>query len=316
MVSRQGEPPLEYPRPQVAGGRAGSPFAGSSDGRVKNERVLLLAGAALGLLLVAAALAPETGASFRGGTQDHIVVADTPVLFDYLMLFVTAVIFSGVLFLRASARRRVTTARRTVSPWRRAATLLILLALWVTFPGVQTLVTNVLGQLGATGDALRKPPGVPSDGLPEAVSSRLAGYLVTIAFAVVIVGLAVLILLLWHKRPQPEDDPAADEGLLAGIDAGLEDLSTIGDPRAAVIACYARMLRAAAAAGVERRASDTPLEALHRLLEEHGVTEPSARQLTLLFERAKFSNHPIDEKMRTDALDALLEVRSELGVAV
>ncbi|MBA2273750.1 MAG: DUF4129 domain-containing protein [Actinobacteria bacterium] len=283
---------------------------------MKNQRVLLLAGIAVALLLVAAALAPETGASFESGSQDHVVVADTPVLFDYLMLFVTAIIFSAVLFLRASARRQVTTGRRAVAPWRRAIVLLILLALWVTFPGVQTLVTNVLSELGAAGEALGRTPGDLSDGLPEAVSSRLAGYLVTLAFAVLIVGLAALVLVMWHKRPLPEDDRTADEGLLADIDEGLEDLSTIREPRAAVIACYARMLRAATAAGVERRASDTPVEALHRLLEDHGVTEPSARKLTVLFERAKFSNHPIDEAMRTDALDALLEVRSELGVAV
>jgi len=283
---------------------------------VKDQRVLLSAGVAVGLLLVAAALAPDTGASFRGGSQDHVVVADTPVLFDYLMLFVTAIIFSAVLFLRASARRQVTGGRRPVSPWRRAVALLILLALWVTCPGVQTLVTTVLGELGDAGDALGRPAGEVPDGLPEAVSSRLAGYLVTLAFAVLIVGLAALVLTLWHKRPRPEDEGTADEGLLSDIDAGLEDLSTIKDPRAAVIACYARMLRAAAAAGVDQRASDTALEALHRLLENHGVTEPSARRLTLLFERAKFSNHPIDETMRTNALDALLEVRSELGVTV
>lgn len=283
---------------------------------MKNQRVLLLAGVAVGLLLIVAALAPETGASFGGGSQDHVVVADTPVLFDYLMLFVTAIIFSAVLFLRASARRQIATGRRHVSPWRRAVVLLILLSLWVTFPGVQNLVTNVLGELGAAGEALGRTPGDLSDGLPESVFSRLAGYVVTLAFVVLIVGLAALLLLLWHKRPQPEDDRDAEVRFLADIDAGLEDLSTIEDPRAAVIACYARMLRAAAAAGVVRRASDTPFEALHRLLEDYGVTEPSARKLTLLFEHAKFSNHPIDEGMRDDALDALLEVRSELGVPV
>lgn len=282
---------------------------------MKNQRVLLSVGIAVGLLLIAAALAPETGVSFRGGSQDQVVVADTPVLFDYLMLFVTAIIFSAVLFLRASARRQITGPRRPVSPWRRAVALLILLALWVSFPGLQTLVTTVLGELGDARDALRRPAGELSGALPDTVSSRLAGYLVTVAFSVVIVGLAALVLVLWHKRPRPEDQ-GPDEGLLSDIDAGLEDLSTIKDPRAAVIACYARMLRAAAAAGVERRASDTALEALHRLLENNGVTEPSARRLTLLFERAKFSDHPIDENMRTDALDALLEVRSELGVPV
>ncbi|MDQ3752544.1 MAG: DUF4129 domain-containing protein [Actinomycetota bacterium] len=283
---------------------------------MKNPGVLLLAGVTVALLLVVAALAPETGASFQGGSQDHVVVADTPALFDYLMLFVTAVIFSAVLLLRATARRQVVTGRRGGSPWRRAVFLLLLLAVWVTFPGVQTLVTDVLGKLGDAGETLGRSPGDLSDGLPESVSSRLAGYVVTLAAVTLILGLAALVLLLWHKRPQPDDGRDAEDEIFADIDAGLEDLSTIQDPRAAVIACYARMLNAAAGAGVVRRPSDTPMEALHRLLENHGVTEPSARRLTLLFETAKFSNHRIDEAMRTDALDALLEVRSELGVPV
>ncbi|MDQ3783279.1 MAG: DUF4129 domain-containing protein [Actinomycetota bacterium] len=315
MQQRRREPELEDSRLGVAHERAWAPVAGPPDAGMKNQRILLLAGVAVGLLLIAAALAPETGALFRRGSQDQVVVADTPVLFDYLMLLVVAIAFSGVLFLRASARRRIAIGR-PVSPWRRVVAPLILVALWVTFPGVRTLVTNVLGELGVSGQAFDRPAEGLSDGLPEAISSRLAGYVLTVAFAVLIVGLAALVLILWHKRPQPDDDRAADEGLLSDIDGGLEDLSTITDPRAAVIACYGRMMRAAAAAGVERRASDTPLEALHRLLENHGVTEPSARRLTLLFERAKFSNHPIDETMGTDALDALLEVRSELGVSV
>jgi len=283
---------------------------------VKNPRVLLLAGVAVGLLLVVAALAPETGASFQGGSQDQVVVADTPALFDYLMLFVTAVIFSAVLLLRATARRQVVAGRRGVSPWRRAVILLLLLAVWVTFPGVQSVVTDVLGKLGEAGGNLGRSPEDLSDGLPDAVSSRLAGYVVTLAAFTLVLGLAALVLLLWHKRPRPDDGRDGEEEILAEIDAGLEDLSTIQDPRAAVIACYARMLSAAAAAGVVRRPSDTPIEALHRLLEKYGVTERSARTLTLLFERAKFSNHRIDEAMRTDALDALLEVRSQLGVPV
>lgn len=279
-----------------------------------NARVLLLVGGAVGLLVAAAALTPETGATFSdGGSQDHIVTADTPVLFDYLMLFVTALVFSAVLFLRASARRQIAPTRRLVSPWRRAVVLLILLALWVTFPGVQTLVTDVLGELRNAGAALGRAPGGSAD-LREAVSSRLAGYVLTGVFALLIVGLGLFVLWLWHNRPVPEGPRANEDRLLAGIDAGLEDLSSIKDPRAAVIACYVRMLKVAGDAGVERRTSDTPFEALHRLLDKHGVTEPSARQLTLLFERARFSNHHIDETMRSEALDALLEIRSELSV--
>lgn len=102
------------------------------------------------------------------------------------------------------------------------------------------------------------------------------------------------------------------EQLVEELDAGVDDLRNIENPREAVIACYSRMERVVELAGVERRDSDTPFELLTRLLLRGDVSERSALRLTELFEEAKFSLRPIDETMRFDALEALLEVRAEL----
>jgi hypothetical protein len=100
------------------------------------------------------------------------------------------------------------------------------------------------------------------------------------------------------------------------VAAGARDAAAAiaipADPRAAVLAAYARMEAALGAAGLTRRASEAPREYLSRLEAAlRGGRRPAAR-LTALFERARFSEHPVGEDVRADALDALRELRSEL----
>src|SRR2546423_489235 len=61
-----------------------------------------------------------------------------------------------------------------------------------------------------------------------------------------------------------------------------------------------------------RRRHETPEEYLARVLAELDIREAAIRRLTELYQFAKFSQHPVDEAMRADALDALADVRSDL----
>ncbi len=57
---------------------------------------------------------------------------------------------------------------------------------------------------------------------------------------------------------------------------------------------------------------EAPLEYLGRIL---GIVEGSAhsaRRLTRLFERARFSPHEIDQKMKDDAIESLVGLRAQL----
>jgi uncharacterized protein DUF4129 len=102
-----------------------------------------------------------------------------------------------------------------------------------------------------------------------------------------------------------------DEVALA-LDESLDDLRTERDLRKAIIAAYARMERALAAAGIPRRVSEAPLEYLARALSALDASAPAITQLTDLFERAKFSQHEPDPSMRDEAIDALVAIRDEL----
>jgi hypothetical protein len=82
-----------------------------------------------------------------------------------------------------------------------------------------------------------------------------------------------------------------------------------------VIAAYARLENVLAAHGLPRLPAEAPLEYLARMLAELEVGEASARALTDLFERAKFSQHAVGAEMKEQAIAALESVRDELQLA-
>jgi hypothetical protein len=132
----------------------------------------------------------------------------------------------------------------------------------------------------------------------------------------VLLGVAVSLGAVARQRRQ--EGAALDEQapLATVLDEivvdGLDDLHSERDPRLAVIRAYARMEQTFAAHGVPREKADTPLEYLARVLESISVSASSARGLTALYERAKFSPHAIDETMKDDAIVALTGLRAEL----
>ena len=115
-----------------------------------------------------------------------------------------------------------------------------------------------------------------------------------------------------HSNKAVRREVEAREALAAILDDTLDDLRAEPDPRKAVIACYSRMERSLASYGLPRRPFEAPDEYLGRVLEELQSGSPSARRLTRLFERAKFSEHSIDASMKDEAIDAVSELRSEL----
>jgi hypothetical protein len=125
------------------------------------------------------------------------------------------------------------------------------------------------------------------------------------------VGLA-LAAALFTRRLEAADEDVQPGPLVALLDDSLEDLLRDPDPRRAVIASYARMERGLGARGLVRHPADTPMEYLDEILAAHRVSEGPASRLTDLFERAKFSDHRIDEDIRQEAIAALEAVRAKL----
>jgi len=129
----------------------------------------------------------------------------------------------------------------------------------------------------------------------------------------VVVGLGAMMafLALRRRRTELEQTPVR-ETLAQVLAETLDDLRNEPDPRKAVIGAYANMERTLAAQGFPREESEAPVEYLERIL---GIVEGSghsARRLTRLFERARFSPHTIDQKMKDDAIESLVGLRAQL----
>jgi hypothetical protein len=126
-----------------------------------------------------------------------------------------------------------------------------------------------------------------------------------------VVGLAGFALVSARRR---RGEPGAEPRAL--VAAGARDAAVAAaipaDPRAAVLAAYARMEAAFASVGLARRPSDAPREYLARLEAGLGGGRAPAARLTELFERARFSPHPVGEATRSEAIGALETLRAEL----
>jgi hypothetical protein len=155
----------------------------------------------------------------------------------------------------------------------------------------------------------RKPEAAERGGdQGKAVAALAAG------IAAGVVGLAgVAIVRARQRGREPGSEPRAT--VAEGARDAAAAAAIPADPRAAVLAAYARMEAALATVGLARRPSDAPREYLARLEAGLGGGRAPAARLTELFERARFSPHPVGEDLRHEAIGALETLRAELEAA-
>ena len=163
--------------------------------------------------------------------------------------------------------------------------------------------------------------GLP--GLAQVTSRPVTSGITWIAAlaALVILTLAALLLLRWlHSLAGPSAavqsrsrDASARDRLAAAIGESIDALRAEPDPRRAVIAAYARLEAELEAIGRPRRPAEAPLEYMARILGDLHVNAGALRRLIDLFEWARFSQHPVGPGMKEEAIEALVQVRAELG---
>jgi hypothetical protein len=202
---------------------------------------------------------------------------------------------------------------------------------------------------GVTGEILPPPeeevPGVvpeatagpatpgpePVDGARRLVETDYPGWLtwpVTILVLGLIAGtiglflyVGVRYLLTERVRGDAVDEQAASqpggrletEQVRDAVRAGLADLDAGGDPRRAVIACWLRLERAAAAAGTARLAADTPTDLVRRLLAAHRVSDEALGRLADAYRLARYAPAEISGELLSTAERALRDVDAQLG---
>lgn len=175
---------------------------------------------------------------------------------------------------------------------------------------------NAQAQRGGKGKRKQTPPVVPRR-VPEGAAG-FDWWLTAGIVGLIVVGGAVFYVRA-RMNPAPEllavREPVQSD-LAAAVSDAIDDLRAEPDARRAVIAAYARMEGVLARHGQARFAAETPFEYLSRVLLALRVRGGAVRELTELFERAKFSTHAIDDVMKERAISALVSVRDDLTPAM
>lgn len=189
-------------------------------------------------------------------------------------------------------------------------------------PGTPPNVSQTLPAL-PTATPLAGPPTTPGP-VPAGVTSVLRVLFVLACLAVV--ALLVMLAVRLARRtartragrfPAGEAMPAAPSRAVpevfdAAVAAGLVELADDSDPRGAVINAWVRLEQAAGHAGAARAPADTPADLATRLLAEHAVPADVLARLAGLYRAARYSPHPVDDRMRVEALEALGAVQDAL----
>jgi hypothetical protein len=267
----------------------------------------------------AALLAAAVVGAVAGGVHSHVGHASTiprlsTLVGDVAVASIVSILVAGsVLFFILRPRRRFTDdAAKDPPPGTRLERILIQLAMLALIAAPLTVVLlllrdyahpQVIGPQVGTRAVIRRTvkPG-----------STTGPHIQWTFFLALVVGALVILAFVAvsrARRAQEEEDVAPEDALEPVVAAGVEALESEQDPRRAVIQAYLAMERTLGEQGMPRRPAETPLEYLRRVLEELGAAAASARRLTSLFERAKFSRHTIDERMRQEALADLAELR-------
>lgn len=279
--------------------------------RASTARALVPPLVVLGLVGVVAVAA--TGSTIRGTNRARPparALLDVVLGIELLAIAIGAVILAYGLWHRKEIAREMASGR-----YRRPS-----LVAWILLAVALTLLIRLrLNTLkpGASQPELpgNVPTGTPPGGALETPSTyepRLLWVSVVVAVGLAAAAVAAYAMSARRRRPPPEEHGGLAEELAAVLDDTLDDLRRESDPRRAVVAAYARLERALAANGLPRGRSETEEELLERMLRVLEVSAPSARRLTRLFERARFSPHVIDAEMKEEAIGALEQVRDEL----
>lgn len=197
-----------------------------------------------------------------------------------------------------------------------AAYLLLAVIALAIFVAAQEVGGRLPGA-GAPTSATTVEDATQDEARPAGPQSRdptwfLVGAVLVLAFAASAATLGRPLARRLRARPASTDVTSA-RTLAALVEGSIDDLRAEPDPRRAVVAAYARMEQGLARRGLPRRPSDAPLEYLGRLLAARSAGAPFATRLTELFERAKFSRHPLEPSAKQDAIECLVAIRDRLG---
>jgi cytochrome b561 len=278
------------------------------------------AAAGLGLAVVVVVVAIAARAPLSGATPVNARSAQAPTTALFMVLLGTGVVMLGALVLVVWPGRR-----RKDDPPEQEPTRIEVPWIWKLVAIVLPVALGaalVAAAVSGTRSAHTAPGfGGESFGGASAGTNHSSGagggftvpaWLPWTVLAIVGIALAAGVVVLWLRRERTATEPPETSAARAAVEAAIGALDTETDPRRAVIAAYGAMQRELGEHGVARSPAEAPREYLQRTLTASRATEREARTLTGLFEEARYSTHPIPERLREAALSALRSLQRRL----
>ena len=203
-------------------------------------------------------------------------------------------------------------------PRRTMAPVLMFIAALALFDGFKNylgidIAGALLGPQEIAGPPLLTSP--EGDARPEVHSALASGVVEGLLLTLALIGFAVVAWLYLAILPErtkgatPAPNPA---DLHKAVEDSLDDLRHLPDARLAIIRCYDRFERVLAGADVRRPAWQTVMEFMRTALKQAWLPRDSVRELTQLFEIARFSRHEVGPHHRERAWQALMAVKAAL----
>jgi hypothetical protein len=303
-------------------------LAASAGGDGYAARAALLAACVLALVFLVAVGSGRSLATVGG--PGHVLRA-RPILGDIAVaaLVPALLVWAAIASVLWEGRRR---RRRDDEPewvveqppaawWEKP---LLVTAAFLPIAGLVTAIVVLARRLGPTtppGQTVvgtptsPAPPARPGAGLEEPTAGPVVHWWLFAAAALLLLLVALAIVVVRRRlAPVARERTASSRGeVQAVIEESLEELEHEPDARRAVIRAYTGMERALARLGLGRRPFEAPLEYLERALVALRVSRTAGERLTALFQRARFSEHPVDPGMKHEAIAALAAVRDELA---
>jgi uncharacterized protein DUF4129 len=288
---------------------------------------LLLGAMILAILLYLSGLAVTLQFGDAGVRGFLLVPALSTPLYIIMLLVVLAGVGLSLLVSILQRRRGPRLPERRRQPeapkpfWQSAITMFAWIALvgvslnWLIRRGSQ--VEAFLARIRAEMGALRESLGAGTQPIVDQVSSSTAGYTLFVIVVVIYGGIALVALwVLFEGRGYAPGVAPRDEAQVRQVrramQAGLRELRQHADPRQAIIACYARLEYVLEDHGMPAYEHLTPQEYMGVALRGLDLPLDAFTGLIRLFELARYSLHPLDDRARAAATSHLERLTTHL----
>jgi hypothetical protein len=278
------------------------------------RKAILAATALIGLLLAVAGVMPggtgvDLPASFAIDLPAWLIVP----FFVLLVLHALGVFILMATGVRQRGRLPERQKRNTLVPllW-----LFALLLLWIELREHQGIdIFQTLRTFFETGFAPRAPVMPDPEAPPPVPAPLLSSLVQALLLALALLLLAVMAWIyvaFLPSRMLPAAMPAERAAFQEAVQESLDDLRALPDARLAILRCYERFERLLADASVGRSPWQTALEFMRTTLRYPWLPQGGVRELTALFELARFSQHALGPPERERAWQALMAVKAAL----